>query len=942
MNSSKQTLGFSTALAAVLLWAPLTHAAGLITITRSIAMPSDVVAGNAPAEAQYTVTNNFGFDLPAVQLQLPAGVVEAPPPPPIAGNLDTGFCDFPSALANGASCILRLQYSGFVGDTVSDNTFRVCPDSSGKYCSAMSDAQAQATTVIETPTANMPSLTASVSRVVLAPEQTTTIHVTNNSSNVTANNIGIALSDAMKSYLEDDSVLSCPTTAPGATCDLTLRAKSDLPITVTNRPVVISGSNTQVNNLLLSTAATRIYIPAVVLSDTTATPMTITNHTGGNISISSVDLPGTISNVTVGSVSGCASVADEASCTVNLTAATNAIGSGNAAVEYLETAEPVNATVTVPVIVARTTVAINPNSSNVGQNIQGSQSGAGSFTIKNTGNFVWRNPSVTRDSADSPWLTLSSGCTAGLNPGASCTVNYTVDTPDYGHSSIITAAGDNISNTSQDFIPNGSVSIGLALGPDQGVDYQHFAARALRISNLTLQPITLTNIVANPPSALSGKVTLCNATGSNCTGGFASDCLTSPGSKVLAANANCKIFYEASTAGSSIGDTSANATISLKANGRTLSRAIQFNYGSDLYAGGFFTSASGTAVGGFARWNGSSWSAISSTADTTSIQAATIFKDDLMAGGYFSGFPASTGAVGRWNGSQWQIIASNANGVVRALAVFGGQLYAGGNQVLNATTNLASWNGSVWNTSSNVNGPVNSLTAADYLYAGGTFSVSISGGSVMGIARWNGSRWSVLSVSSPPRGTNGPVEVTKYFQSIPFIGGTFLQIDNKGSLSAPVAWALGSGVATYRWRYLTPGLYINNSNTPGATYAITPVSNFGVYIGGQFNLAGTLGVNNLVFCDWTSSSTPDPLCSVVGNGVNNTVFTSLRVGSDVYFGGKFTTAGGSSVNGIAKWNGSAWSPLGTGVSGSTSVKSLAVLPSLVLATVDTPSQARAK
>ena len=38
-------------------------------------------------------------------------------------------------------------------------------------------------------------------------------------------------------------------------------------------------------------------------------------------------------------------------------------------------------------------------------------------------------------------------------------------------------------------------------------------------------------------------------------------------------------------------------------------------------------------------------------------------------------------------------------------------------------------------------------------------------------------------------------------------------------------------------------------------------------------------------------------------------------GSDLYAGGSFTTAGGSAANRIAKWNGSGWSALGSGMNG---------------------------
>jgi hypothetical protein len=38
-------------------------------------------------------------------------------------------------------------------------------------------------------------------------------------------------------------------------------------------------------------------------------------------------------------------------------------------------------------------------------------------------------------------------------------------------------------------------------------------------------------------------------------------------------------------------------------------------------------------------------------------------------------------------------------------------------------------------------------------------------------------------------------------------------------------------------------------------------------------------------------------------------------GPDLYAGGQFTTAGGVLANGIAKWNGNSWSPLGSGIGG---------------------------
>ena len=53
--------------------------------------------------------------------------------------------------------------------------------------------------------------------------------------------------------------------------------------------------------------------------------------------------------------------------------------------------------------------------------------------------------------------------------------------------------------------------------------------------------------------------------------------------------------------------------------------------------------------------------------------------------------------------------------------------------------------------------------------------------------------------------------------------------------------------------------------------------------------------------------------SALGSGVDNSVHALAMSGSDLYVGGDFSAAGGSSANRVAKWNGSAWSALGAGL-----------------------------
>jgi hypothetical protein len=49
--------------------------------------------------------------------------------------------------------------------------------------------------------------------------------------------------------------------------------------------------------------------------------------------------------------------------------------------------------------------------------------------------------------------------------------------------------------------------------------------------------------------------------------------------------------------------------------------------------------------------------------------------------------------------------------------------------------------------------------------------------------------------------------------------------------------------------------------------------------------------------------------------MNGPVSALAVSGSDLYAAGNFTTAGGTTANYIAKWNGSSWSALGLGMSG---------------------------
>ena len=85
-----------------------------------------------------------------------------------------------------------------------------------------------------------------------------------------------------------------------------------------------------------------------------------------------------------------------------------------------------------------------------------------------------------------------------------------------------------------------------------------------------------------------------------------------------------------------------------------------------------------------------------------------------------------------------------------------------------------------------------------------------------------------------------------------------------------------------------------------------------LYAGGCFTTAGGVAANHIA--KWDGSS-----WAALGSGVNDTVW-ALTVFDDgggpaLYAGGSFTSAGGVAASRIAKWDGSSWAALGSGIGG---------------------------
>ncbi len=411
--------------------------------------------------------------------------------------------------------------------------------------------------------------------------------------------------------------------------------------------------------------------------------------------------------------------------------------------------------------------------------------------------------------------------------------------------------------------------------------------------------------------------------------------------------------------------------------------------GPALYAGGALTTAGGVTVNGIARWDGSEWSPLSGPSGTGVsglVRALTVFDDGsgpaLYAGGSFTTAGGVTvNRLARWNGSEWSPLTdaggTGVNGRVDTLTAFddgfGPALYAGGNFTTaggETVNQIARWDGSSWSPLSGpggtgVNGMVRALTVFDdgagpALHVGGNFSTA-GGVTVNRIARWNGSSWSPLT-DSGATGVSGTVEAMTVFNdgSGPdlYVGGAFVtagQItvnriarwDGQSWSSLPGATQTGvtasvldllgidgtvgpavlyvggnfnfaggesaRSIAAWsdnEWSSLR-GEMLSSIDFPANAFAIVDdLSGPVVYVGGSFATAGGVTVNRIARWDglaWT------PLIGPGGTGVNATVFALAQfddgTGPALYAGGEFSTAGGVTANNIARWDGSAWSPL---------------------------------
>jgi hypothetical protein len=137
-----------------------------------------------------------------------------------------------------------------------------------------------------------------------------------------------------------------------------------------------------------------------------------------------------------------------------------------------------------------------------------------------------------------------------------------------------------------------------------------------------------------------------------------------------------------------------------------------------------------------------------------------------------------------------------------------------------------------------------------------------------------------------------------------YVGGNFTAAGGKSAHNI-AHW----NEATHTWSAL--GDELTHTSTSPEVDAIAIADNGDVYVGGNFEKAGNLTLNNIG--RWDGSS-----WHAMSSGTSGTFHDVLAIaitGSDVYIGGQFENAAGWHAHNVARWNGSAWSGLGGGTGG---------------------------
>lgn len=356
--------------------------------------------------------------------------------------------------------------------------------------------------------------------------------------------------------------------------------------------------------------------------------------------------------------------------------------------------------------------------------------------------------------------------------------------------------------------------------------------------------------------------------------------------------------------------------------------------GPGLYVGGEIRRAGELDVRGLARWDASGWSVVPELTRSLSVRALTVHDDGADSSLYVAdqAFLGASGSgiygerVSRLDGDGWTSLGdtrlggriidlhSHDDGSGPALYV-GGLFEEIGGQ---AAGNMARWDGSTWSVVGGgigdaASGRVLAMATHDdgsgpALYAGGSFR-SAGGSDINDLARWDGETWSAVGDD------DGRFSI-RTLASVDLGDGPRLAVAGQSGQRGDLLFAglgLWDGAA---WSLPEAAVAMGMRGGVAALTVFDDGSGPQLIAGGSFERAGSVVANRVARWDgerW------HPMGPALREGLGTAVF-ALAVFDDgrgpaLYAGGGPLTGSSGPGSHIARWDGSAWAPLGEGLNG---------------------------
>jgi hypothetical protein len=329
--------------------------------------------------------------------------------------------------------------------------------------------------------------------------------------------------------------------------------------------------------------------------------------------------------------------------------------------------------------------------------------------------------------------------------------------------------------------------------------------------------------------------------------------------------------------------------------------------GGDLYVGGSFAAIGSLNARGIARWDGTNWHALGNGLGAPVVADAVLHDGRQVVA-------TIEGRVLRRDGGAWTALGAPLPSIVRALQVLAtGDLVVAGDFTFytpNPTTQVLRWSGTAWvpyatpltdTSGSGLPWLTAMLALPDgSLLVGGKFTHA-GGVEAWNVARWDGTAWQAWQQGVRGNGFGNPARVTAFL----LLPDGSIAVGGEFRTAGPVQ---SRNVA--RWDGSSWSGYGTGVPAPSGTNyvnALTLAGNGELVAGGWFTTSGAGTPNYLA--RWSGTAWVS-----LGTGVDAPVSALVTLpGGDVVAGGTFTVAGGGSAAGLARWNGSSWSALGSGL-----------------------------